>query len=149
VTLLHLNGRVYDPYVAKFTSADPIVAAQWNTQGWNRYAYVGNNPLAYTDPTGYDFFSDLFNFLFNPVAQAQFIFSVPFLGQAIQIGTVAYTFTLCGPCSIGVAAGLSSIQAGVEGGSLADAIKAGWHDGRKIRAAPRHRPTRRNTPRRR
>ena len=24
-----------------------------NTQGWNRYSYVGNNPASYSDPSGY------------------------------------------------------------------------------------------------
>jgi hypothetical protein len=50
---VHLNGRVYDPYIGRMTSADPIVGDPLNGQAWNRYSYVWNNPLAYTDPTGY------------------------------------------------------------------------------------------------
>src|ERR1043166_5091160 len=49
VGLVHLNGRVYDPYIARMTSADPIVGDPLNGQTWNRYSYVWNNPLAYTD----------------------------------------------------------------------------------------------------
>ncbi len=51
--LIHMNGRVYDPLIARFVSADPFVDGVTNTQGWNRYSYVGNNPLSYTDPSGY------------------------------------------------------------------------------------------------
>ena len=51
--LIHMNGRVYDPAIARFVSADPFVDGVMNTQGWNRYSYVGNNPLSYTDPSGY------------------------------------------------------------------------------------------------
>jgi len=51
--LIHMNGRVYDPVIARFVSADPFVDGVMNTQGWNRYSYVGNNPLSYTDPSGY------------------------------------------------------------------------------------------------
>ncbi len=51
--LIHMNGRVYDPVVARFVSADPNVDFGLGTQGWNLYAYVGNNPLSRTDPSGF------------------------------------------------------------------------------------------------
>lgn len=51
--LIHMNGRVYDPRVGRFLSADPYVDGVLDTQGWNRYAYVHNNPLSYLDPSGY------------------------------------------------------------------------------------------------
>lgn len=51
--LIHMNGRVYDPQLGRFLSPDPIVQAPLNSQSWNRYSYVFNNPLSYTDPTGF------------------------------------------------------------------------------------------------
>ncbi len=51
--LVHMNGRVYDPLLGRFLSADPFVQAPTNTQSPNRYSYVFNNPLSFTDPTGY------------------------------------------------------------------------------------------------
>jgi RHS repeat-associated protein len=53
ILLVHMNGRVYDPAIGRFLSADPYVTGIDASQGWNRYAYVTNNPLAYTDPSGY------------------------------------------------------------------------------------------------
>ena len=53
VGLVHMNGRVYDPLVARFLSADPIVQAPLYLQGYNRYSYALNNPLSYTDPSGF------------------------------------------------------------------------------------------------
>jgi hypothetical protein len=47
-----MNGRVYDPQIGRFLSADPYIQAPYNTQSYNRYSYVVNNPLKYTDPTG-------------------------------------------------------------------------------------------------
>jgi RHS repeat-associated protein len=51
--LIHMNGRVYDPLTGRFISADPYISDPDTPQTFNRYSYVNNNPLAYTDPSGY------------------------------------------------------------------------------------------------
>ena len=56
---VHMNGRVYDPALGRFLSPDPIVKNPVNSQSWNRFAYVANNPLSATDPTGYQSDYDL------------------------------------------------------------------------------------------
>jgi len=52
--LVHMQGRVYDPALGRFLSADPMVQSPYNTQSYNRYSYVFNNPLSFTDPSGYE-----------------------------------------------------------------------------------------------
>jgi RHS repeat-associated protein len=51
--LIHMNGRLYDPVIARFISADPYVQDGGDTQGTNRYSYIGNNPLNTVDPSGF------------------------------------------------------------------------------------------------
>ena len=51
--LIHMNGRIYDPVLGRFLSADPFIQAATNSQSLNRYSYVWNNPLNATDPSGY------------------------------------------------------------------------------------------------
>jgi RHS repeat-associated protein len=50
------QARYYGSALGRFTSPDPgnAGADQLNPQSWNAYAYVLNNPLLYTDPTGND-----------------------------------------------------------------------------------------------
>jgi len=48
-----MNGRIYDPLLGKFLSADPLVQDPINGQSYNRYSYVLNNPTNLTDPTGF------------------------------------------------------------------------------------------------
>ncbi|EPG84356.1 polymorphic toxin type 10 domain-containing protein [Leptospira santarosai] len=47
------NARYYDPGIARFTSADTLIPDEYNSQGWNRFAYVYNNPIGAKDPTGH------------------------------------------------------------------------------------------------
>ena len=64
VGLIHMNGRVYDPELGRFLSADPNIQAPFDPQNFNRYSYVNNNPLSYVDPTGF-FLGGLFKSLFR------------------------------------------------------------------------------------
>ena len=51
--IIHMNGRLYDPVLGRFLQADPIIQAPHNAQSHNRYVYVLNNPLSFTDPSGF------------------------------------------------------------------------------------------------
>lgn len=117
VDLVHMNGRVYDAQIGRFLSADPHVQDPFNTQNLNRYSYVLNNPLAYTDPSGF-FFKKLFRAIkkvFKAIVRA--IRKSPILRTIVSIGlTVAL-----GPWG----AGLGWSGAGI----LASSIVGGMTDG--------------------
>ncbi len=52
VGIVHMNGRLYDPNLKRFLSPDNYIQDMTNTQNFNRYGYVLNNPLMYWDPSG-------------------------------------------------------------------------------------------------
>jgi RHS repeat-associated protein len=52
VGLINMNGRLYDPKIHRFLQPDNYVQDPYNTQNYNRYAYVMNNPTKYSDPDG-------------------------------------------------------------------------------------------------
>src|ERR1700734_4424225 len=51
--LNHMNGRIEDSITGRFLSPDPWGTNQGNTQSWDRYSYVLNNPLTNVDPSGF------------------------------------------------------------------------------------------------
>jgi RHS repeat-associated protein len=51
--LLYYGARYYDPALGRFVQPDTLVPDPANPQSLNRYAYVLNNPLKYTDPSGH------------------------------------------------------------------------------------------------
>ena len=54
INLLWYGSRHYDPELGRFIQPDSIVPlASQGVQAWDRYAYVNNNPVRYTDPTGH------------------------------------------------------------------------------------------------
>ena len=57
VGIVHMNGRIYDPFLGRFLQSDNYVQDSNNTQSHNRYSYVWNNPLNATDPSGEFVFS--------------------------------------------------------------------------------------------
>src|SRR5271163_5242221 len=51
----HTLNREYSPAQGRWLTPDPAGMAAvdpTNPQSWNRYAYVTNNPVSFTDPTG-------------------------------------------------------------------------------------------------
>lgn len=52
--LINMNGRMYDPVAGRFLGVDPVVQAPDYSQSYNGYSYCWNNPLKYTDPSGYE-----------------------------------------------------------------------------------------------
>ncbi|MGY0408205.1 MAG: polymorphic toxin type 23 domain-containing protein, partial [Polaribacter sp.] len=52
VSLIHMNGRMYDAQLGRFLSPDNHIQDPYNTQSFNRYGYVWNNPLSFNDPSG-------------------------------------------------------------------------------------------------
>ena len=106
VGVIHMNGRIYDPTLARFLQSDPYVQFPTNLQSHNRYSYVMNNPLAYTDPSGHLAFS---------------LAATVFLAKtSLDIGLVAAIATLS-------AAGFA--DALVQGASFGQALQAGFLSG--------------------
>jgi RHS repeat-associated protein len=56
-------ARYYDSTVGRFCSADPLGGQPDDPQSWNRYAYVRNDPVNMTDPSGQGWLSFLIDFL--------------------------------------------------------------------------------------
>jgi len=54
VGLINMKGRMYDPALGRFLSVDPLMVGPRTSQALNGYSYVLNNPLRYTDPTGFE-----------------------------------------------------------------------------------------------
>jgi RHS repeat-associated protein len=52
--LVNMNGRIYDPALARFLTPDPLVSMRSPSQSWNRYSYADNSPLRFVDPSGLD-----------------------------------------------------------------------------------------------
>lgn len=130
--LVHLNGRVYDPQIGRMISADPFVPDAMNGQAWNRYSYVGNDPLAFTDPSGYSWFTEFFH------SPAKFFARHPILKTIFQIGVTALLAVVLGPGAFGIAglgltggvlaasaaAGAAALTTGLAGGKLGDIAKS-------------------------
>ncbi len=88
--IIHMGGRIYDPALGRFLQADPFIQAPKNSQSYNRYSYVWNNPLSATDPSGYfGIFKKLGR---NIIRGAAKVFGAKVVGIA---GNIASVF--CGP----------------------------------------------------
>jgi RHS repeat-associated protein len=53
IGLYYYRARWYDPTAGRFIQADTLITNIEKSQSFDRYAYVGNNPIRYVDPSGH------------------------------------------------------------------------------------------------
>ncbi len=142
VALINMNGRIYDPVIGRFTSADPFIQEPTNIQSLNRYSYVFNNPLSYTDPSGYWSIKGAFKKIGGGIKSAgkwawkhkkaiaivavtvASGFAAASLATTLT-GTVSGTLTNAIVSGAGMGFGMSFSSAALSGASLGDALKVG------------------------
>ncbi|KAF7787656.1 hypothetical protein PRUB_a5342 [Pseudoalteromonas rubra] len=132
--IIHMNGRIYDAETGRFMQADPFVQAPSNLQNYNAYSYVLNNPLSYTDPSGYLFkkLTQIAGFMSGGIVGAvmahqiqRFIANSKTLSTLYVAGASIVSGAVCGPCSIAVTAIASAQNTYYRTGDFGAAIKAG------------------------
>jgi RHS repeat-associated protein len=100
--LIDMKGRVYDPLASRFTTADPIMQEPHWSQGMNRYAYVFNDPINATDPSG---FISMSNIVGGFVAGGYIASGLLTLGGSLTSGNAVTTnFAVVGGSSGGSSA---------------------------------------------
>ncbi len=131
---IHMNGRVYDPSIGRFLSADPFIQDPYNTQSYNRYSYAVNNPLKYVDPSGH-FFGALIaaiSFISSAISGA-----VAAIGTALGLSATAATalgtlsVAVVKGAAIGFAVGAATTRSlkGALNGALMGGLSAGFAHG--------------------
>jgi RHS repeat-associated protein len=127
VALIHMNGRIYDPAIGRMMSADPFVQDPTNGQSLNRYAYVINNPLAYTDPNGF-FFKSIFRAIGNIISNPKAIIAIAAAIAVPELG-IFNSAILNGALGGAIAGGITGGDfKSVVTGSISGAIFAGVGD---------------------
>jgi hypothetical protein len=147
-------GRLYDPEIGRMLGPDPIVQESDNTQNYNAYSYVLNNPMRFTDPSGYSWFGKLFRSIgkfFKKIARSikkafkkvrtwvkrnyKKVIVVAVAAVAIVVTYGAATawswapaaMTKAGTVAFGAVSGgaMGAAQAAMAGGSWSDIFRAG------------------------
>ncbi len=122
VGLVNMNAREYDPVLGRFITPDTIIPGAMNSQSYNRYSYVNNNPLSYTDPTGHGlrkwFKKTVKKYGRSIVAVGAAFFGAPMLAHGLMGGGIV---------AHGIAAG--AIMGQVMGGNTESTLRGGFFGG--------------------
>lgn len=136
VALVHMGGRVYDPFLGRFLSADTVIQSLGATESINPYAYAWNDPLRYVDPTGHGILDAIIGVVVGAIAfftlQPELIGALGTFWGSVAAGAIAgfvggFTGALLatGSLSAALTAGLISGVAGGLTAGIGRAVLAG------------------------
>jgi RHS repeat-associated protein len=121
--LYYFESRYYDPETGRFTTADDRPGGPEDCRDvFNRYAYVINDPLNHTDPTGHSFF-DFWDGIKKAFSALKDEFESP-LGRKITMGVIGGLLIVAGIAAT-VVAGPAGLGLTLLGGTLLGAGIAG------------------------
>lgn len=129
--LYNMNGRLYDPLVARFISPDPYVQAPGSTQSMNRYTYCMNNPLIYVDYNGCTWASNFGEWIDKNGKQIVTIAATVVVVAAVTVATAGMGTPLLAAAIVGGAGGFTSgaTSTWLNGGSFTQGLGAGAING--------------------
>lgn len=106
--LYYLQTRYYDPETGRFISQDSVEYADPESiNGLNLYAYCGNNPVMYVDPTGTFFLTLLIAVLAGAVLGAIVSGAKAVLVDGVEFGSVEFWGAVGAGALVGGALGLA------------------------------------------
>ena len=105
VGIIHMNGRLYDPLLRRFLNADENIQDPYNTQNYNKYGYVMNNPLMFNDPSG-----EFWQFLAIPIVKALIFAVVSYTAITLITGSKFNILNLYSSIVMGlISAGITTV----------------------------------------
>lgn len=113
VGIVHMNGRTFDPLIGRFMQPDPFIQFENNAQSYNRYSYVLNNPLKYTDPSG-EFIPIIFAYVGSQIAMHAMAgtllsaFTQAFIAGAVGGALSSFTVKGANPIKGAIAGGVTA-----------------------------------------
>ena len=124
--IINMNGRLYDPVIARFFSPDNFVQLPDFTQSYNRYSYCLNNPLQYVDPSGESFLGLAFAIgalanVFIQMVSGNINSAGDFMFSAFVGGLAGSAGALAGQAALG-AAGVGGFLGGAASGAASGAV---------------------------
>jgi RHS repeat-associated protein len=138
----YMHARFYQPQVGRFLGVDPVLGTAAQPQSWNRYSYVGGNPLRNVDPDGQMTGSALADSIEGPIRELKDELTNG-LNDGTVFGIIASTLVgtaldgavlLTDPLRLGSATG-EAVGSGASAGEVALAVVADTARGVAI-AAP-------------
>lgn len=123
-----MNGRIYDPELGRMLSPDPFVQVPENSQNFNRYSYVLNNPVNLTDPSGFSWVSKVFDKIGNWFSE-NWRTVVSIVVAVVAWYAAPYVYGALGATSLAATGASATATSLAAQGALAGAVSGGFNAG--------------------